>query len=292
MMILKLLRVRHWVKNLFIFLPIFFSGELFDIYKSYNTLLACVAFSFIASFVYIINDIFDINFDKNHREKKRRPIASGKISKNSATIIGVSLLFIGLTILFFLSYSSFMITMIYVILNFLYSIKLKHIAIVDFVIVSLGFVIRIIIGSDVSKVDLTNWTIVLVFLLSLFLAVSKRRDDVYQFEHEKKMNRKVVTQYNLKFMDKILNIISSSLLVTYLLFITSAEISDKYTQEYLLITFVFVLIGVFRYNQISYVFNQSGSPVKILFTDKFLQIVIICWIATFFVIIYSTTLLT
>lgn len=282
----KLIRLNNWVKNLFIFIPLFFSSELLNSNKFILTLFGAIGFSFVTSFVYIINDIFDIDFDKNHPDKKYRPISSGLISIRKSIIIGLFLFFIGLTTLWFTSFHSFLITVFYFILNVLYSYKLKHIPIIDFVVVSIGFVIRIFIGGEIGEIELSKWITVLIFLLSLFLAVTKRRDDVYQFQEQNKVNRKVVEKYTVEFMDKVITIVSSVLLVSYLLFITSEDVIIRYSNNSLLITFIFVLIGIFRYNQITYVYNKSGSPIKILFRDRFLQIILFCWTLTFFIVIY------
>ena len=129
--------------------------------------------------------------------------------------------------------------------------------------------------------------IVMVFLISLFIAVTKRRDDVYLYESENIINRKVIVKYTVEYMDKLITIISSTLLVSYLLFITSESVISRYPSRYLILSFLFVLIGVFRYNQITYVENKSGSPIKILFKDLFLQITLFFWVLTFFIVIYS-----
>jgi decaprenyl-phosphate phosphoribosyltransferase len=286
MKFLKLIRINNWVKNLFIFIPLFFSSELFNTDKFIQTLLVAIGFSFITSFVYIINDIFDIDFDKNHPNKKNRPITSGIISIRKSIIIGLFLSITGFTILWFSSFSAFLLSILYFVLNFLYSYRLKHIPIIDLVIIAIGFVIRILIGSFVGEIVLFDSIIVMVFLLSLFIAISKRRDDVFQFQFEDKINRKVVNKYTLEFINILITVTSSVLLVSYLLFITSDDIVSTYSSNYLLITFVFVLIGVFRYNQITFVLNKSGSPLKIFFKDRFLQIILFCWILIFFIIIY------
>ena len=265
----RLIRTNNWVKNLFIPLPLFFSGEFFDLTKLSYTFFTMIGFSLVTSFVYILNDIFDIEFDRVHPEKKHRPIPSGKISIKQSLIVGVFLLSAGLISLWEISLNSFLLTVFYILLNFLYSIKLKQIPIVDLVIVAIGFVVRILIGGDVGNVELTQWIIVMVFLLSLLIAVTKRRDDVYQYELEKKINRKVVSKYTVEYMDKLITIISSTLLVSYLLFITSESVISRYPSKYLIISFLFVLMGLFRYNQITYVENKSGSPVKIFFLKTY-----------------------
>ena len=283
---LKLVRINNWVKNLFIFIPLFFSSDLLNLDKFTLTLFGSIGFSLVTSFVYIINDIFDIDFDKNHPDKKNRPIPSGIISIRKSLLIGLILFILGLITLWFISFHSFLITIFYFILNVSYSYKLKHVPIIDFVVISIGFVIRILIGGVIGEIELSQWIIVMVFLLSLFIAVTKRRDDAYQFEVEDKVNRKVVYKYTVEFIDKIITIVSSVLIVSYLLFITSEDVVLRYSTNSLLITFIFVLIGIFRYNQITYVYNKSGSPIKILFKDRFLQIILFCWTLTFFVIIY------
>jgi decaprenyl-phosphate phosphoribosyltransferase len=284
--IIKLLRIKHWVKNLFIFIPIFFSGDLFSSEKLITTSIVFIGFSLIASFVYIINDAFDIDFDKNHPTKKNRPLASGQITLKKALLIGSGLLILGLSLIFYVSFESFIVAIIYFVLNILYSSILKHISIVDIIIISLGFVFRILIGGFAGEIELSKWIIIMVFLLSLFLAVSKRRDDVFQFAHHNKINRSVVSQYNLEFMDKLISIISTTLLVSYLIFISADEVMNKYPSEFHIFSFLFVIMGVFRYNQITYVDNKSGSPVKIFFNDIFLKLILTLWIILFLFIIY------
>lgn len=286
-MYLQLLRIDNWVKNLFILFPLFFSGEFIDLEKFLNTLYVSLGFSLVTSFVYIINDIFDRGFDKIHPTKRYRPIAAGKISIVFALAISILILSFGLISIWELSKTCFFYTSFYVVLNLFYSIKLKHVPIIDFVIVSIGFIIRILIGGEIGGIELTQWMIVMVFLLSLLISVTKRRDDVYQYEFENKTNRIVVSKYTVEYMDKLITIISSVLLVSYLLFITSENVTSRYPSKFLIISFLFVLIGVFRYNQITYVQNKSGSPLKILFKDIFLQITLLCWILTFFFVIYT-----
>jgi 4-hydroxybenzoate polyprenyltransferase len=287
---IELIRVNNWVKNLFILLPLFFSAELFDSIKFLKIFYSIIGFSLVTSFVYIINDIFDIEFDKIHSEKKHRPIPAGKISITQSLIIGAFALSLGLTVLWTISFNSFLFTIIYILLNILYSVILKQLPIVDFIIVALGFVIRILIGGDIGNIELTQWMIVMVFLLSLFIAVTKRRDDVCEYELKKKINRKVVLKYTVEYMDKLITIISSTLLVSYLLFITSESVISRYPSKYLIVSFLFVLVGIFRYNQITYVENKSGSPVKIFFKDIFLQITLLLWVLTFFLVIYTNIL--
>ena len=291
MLYLRLFRVDNWIKNLFILLPLFFSAQFFYLDKLIHALEAFFAFSLVTSSVYIVNDIFDINFDKGHHEKKHRPLASGKISIRNSLILGFISLLVGFILMYNLNIIALNFTLFYFGLNIFYSSKLKHIPIVDFIIISIGFVLRIFIGSEIGEINLTQWMILLVFLLSLLIAVSKRRDDVFLYEKTNKINRKVVQEYSLEFIDKTISIISSVLIVAYLLFITSPEVYSRYNTDYIYFTFLPVLIGILRFNQLTYVYNKSGSPIKILFKDRFLQLVIILWILSYFIIIYGHKLL-
>tara|TARA_Y100000741_G_scaffold364801_1_gene357078 strand:- start:1507 stop:2370 length:864 start_codon:yes stop_codon:yes gene_type:complete len=283
---IELVRLNNWVKNLFIFIPLFFSSELFNSEKFTNTLIVFLGFCFVASFVYIINDVLDLEFDKNHSEKKKRPIVSKQISIKRALIIAAILLLTGVFIIGKLNMNVLYLSLFYVILNIMYSFKLKHFPIIDFFIISVGFVIRILMGGEIGEIILSKWIILMVFLLSLFIAVSKRRDDVFQYEEKDQLNRLVVEKYSLVFMDKIITIISSVLIVSYLLFVTSEEVMLRYKSDNLIFTFIFVLLGIFRYNQLTYVYRNTGSPLKIFFKDRFLQTVIFLWIFIFFYILY------
>jgi len=282
----RLFRISHWIKNLFILLPLFFAGELGNLEKTLVTMAVIVGFSFVTSLVYVINDIFDLEFDKNHSEKKLRPISSGVISIPRGITAGLIIASVGFGILWASSLQAFLLTLGYLVLNLLYSYALKHIPIVDFVVIAVGFVLRILIGGEVGDIELTQWMLIMVFLLSLFIAVTKRRDDVYQFEFANSINRSVLDKYTVAYMDKLITIISSTLLVSYLIFVTSENVNERYSSMYLISSFLFVLIGVFRYNQITYVYNRSGSPIQILYTDTFMQITLLLWIATFSISIY------
>ena len=288
MQILKLLRINNWVKNVFILMPLFFSGQFFDYDKFLDNIIVLIGFSLIASSVYIINDLFDLKYDKTHPEKKFRPLASGKISIGFSIKFAILLVIIGHLIIYVKSLDCMIISFLYFTINLFYSYKLKQIPIIDFVIISIGFVLRLFIGGEISSIELSNWIIIMVLLISIFIAASKRRDDVYNYEIHNKIHRDVVKKYNLIFIDKIITIVSSVLIVSYLLFITSEEILSKHNfPKILIFTFLLVLIGILRFNQITYVHKKSSSPIKIFFKDSFLQIILIIWILSYLYVIYN-----
>ena len=184
------------------------------------------------------------------------------------------------------SIQAFIVLLIYIALNILYSFRLKHVAIVDITIISVGFVLRILIGAFVTETPLSKWIVTMTFLLALFLAFAKRRDDVLHFMTTGKKMRKVIDGYNLKLIDGAMVIMSSVVIVSYLLYTTSPEVVKRFNNEYLYLTSFFVVIGILRYMQITLVKNNSGSPTKILLKDKFLIIVILSWLTSFLFLIY------
>lgn len=283
---IKLIRPHQYVKNIFIFMPAFFSGDLLNIGLFLQILLAFFAFSLSASAVYIFNDYQDIENDRKHPRKKNRPLASGDISIRSALLLMLFLLFFSLTVMFFLSLNSFLFLLSYLLLNLFYSIYLKHIAILDVSSIALGFVLRLFVGAFVADVPLSMWIVIMTFLLALFIALAKRRDDVLLYNDNDIKARKVVDGYNKKFIDSLMLVISPVVIVVYILYITSETIIGRMQNDYIYTTAFFVILGIMRYLQITFVENNTGSPTKIVLGDKMLKIIITLWLFSFFWIIY------
>lgn len=284
--ILKLIRPHQYIKNLFIIAPLFFAGAITDQQALIASLLAFVFFSISASAIYVLNDLKDVNEDRLHPVKCDRPIASGRISIPQAWIIFTGLLALGLLGAYWLSEMLFYIVLLYVMLNVLYSFGLKHISIVDIAIIAFGFVLRILAGSAVIQIPPSMWIILMTFLLALFLALAKRRDDVL-LATQGKQTRKNIDGYNLEFVNAAMVIMSSVVTVSYIFYTISDEVQMRLQTEYLYLTVIFVILGIMRYMQITFVENNSGSPTKIVLKDRFLQITIVLWAAAFGAIIYS-----
>jgi len=283
---ISLLRPHQYTKNFFIFLPLFFGGKLLVPGLLGRTILAWCAFCMVTSSVYIFNDIIDRDFDRKHDKKKNRPIASGAISIHHALMIMGFLAVIGLSISYILTPFMFFLAFGYMIMNIAYSLKLKHIAIIDVFIIGIGFLIRIFIGGVVTGITLSMWIILMTFLLSLFLALAKRRDDVLIFVQSGVKMREVVDGYNIPFLDTAMAVMSSILIVSYIMYTVSEDMADRFQSEYLYLTVIFVILGVMRYFQLTYVEKRSDSPSVILLTDRFLQATIVGWILTFGIILY------
>jgi 4-hydroxybenzoate polyprenyltransferase len=281
LLVLKLLRFHQYIKNLFIFLPLFFALKITNIDLLLRAFVAFIAFSFTASAIYILNDYFDIEEDKKHPKKKYRPLASGEISKKEAIVIMVILFLFGIAIMSFVSFKALIVLLFYVFLNIGYSYYLKHVPIIDVSIIAIGFVLRLFVGAFVTNVYLSMWIVLMTFLLALFLALAKRRDDVLIFNKTGKKMRKVIDGYNIDFLNIAMAIMASVVIVAYIMYTTSKEVIEKFHNNYLYISSVFVILGILRYLQISFVYEDSGSPTKIVLKDRFVQLVILGWIMYF-----------
>ena len=283
-----LLRPKQYIKNIFIFLPLFFMGQVTDIELFVKASLAFVAFSLSASAVYIFNDYEDIKDDRKHPKKKYRPLAAGTISKNTALLLMIILFIIGFTLMAAISLKALVILSIYVILNILYSLKLKRIAVLDVTIIAIGFVSRLFVGSFAYEIQLTIWIVIMTFLLALFMALAKRRDDILIFLKSGNKMRKSIDGYNLQLVDGSMMIMSAVVIVAYLLYTTSQEIIEKFQSENLYLTTLFVIFGLMRYLQITLVEKNSDSPTETIFKDKIMQINLLLWVLSFIWLIYMT----
>lgn len=282
---LQLMRIHQWVKNFFIFLPLFFSFKMDHIPLLIADLWAFVGFCLIASSIYIINDWNDIATDRFHPEKRNRPLASGAINKKEALLMILSLVAVGVSVYIFVlgNYIAFALLVSYFILNIFYSLRLKHIPVIDISIVAIGFVIRIFIGGVVTDTPLSRWIVVMTFLLAIFLALGKRRDDVVIYEETGDKVRKNVDGYNIPFLNVAIVVVAAVMMVAYIMYTISPEVTER-NGDNLYLTSFFVFVGLFRYLQIIFVEDRSGNPTLIFLKDNFIRIIIILWIISFFVI--------
>jgi len=277
-------RVHHYIKNLFIFLPAFFAFKISDPFVLSKTIYAFISFSLVASAIYIFNDIIDANSDSLHPRKKFRPIAAGIISKKLALSISIFLLSSSFAISLKLDFMIFLLIFFYALLNVAYSLILKKFALIDVFTIALGFVIRLFVGSIASNVDLSNWIVTLTFLLSLFLAFSKRRDDLI-FKHSLK-TRESINGYSLEFINSSMNILATMTILSYVLWSISPEVISRLNSDKIYLSSVFVILGVLRYLQYAYLHNDTGSPTKVLLKDVFIQICIISWALSLYLVFY------
>lgn len=289
--LLKLIRPHQWLKNVFVMIPMFFGGSLLDPSDIRASVVTFFAFSFIASSVYCFNDIIDVEADRRHPVKCKRPIASGAISVRSAWALMALMFLLSVgTVCLLDTYSHVinvgLVILIYYILNILYCSKLKQYAIVDVCIIAFGFVLRVLAGGFATDIALSKWLVLMTFLLTLFLSFAKRRDDVLRMNETGEPPRKNTIRYNLTFINQAITITASVTLVCYIMYTVSPEVVNRFHSDLLYLTSVFVLLGLLRYIQITVVDKRSGDPTKMMFRDRFTQCVVLLWALTFLVLIY------
>ncbi len=283
---IKLLRPKDWAKNIFLFIPLFFAGEITDTGKVLEVLLGFIAFSAAASSIYILNDYRDIEDDRKHPVKKFRPLASGAVSKSIALIIAIGLIIFAFGLAWYIRDKFLFVLAIYYVINLGYSFGLKNVSILDIILLAAGFVLRVKAGSVIAQVPLSEWIIIMVFLLALFMAIGKRRDDVILKLSSGQDMRKSIKGYNLDFLNTLMALICAVIIVAYFMYTMSEEVMVRYQTHRLYYTCLFVVAGIMRYLQIIFVIADSGSPTKILYKDRFIQVVLLLWAASFFAIIY------
>ena len=287
---IQLLRPLQWLKNVFVFAPIFFSNNLLKWELLWPTLIVFAAFCLISSSIYCFNDLKDVEADRQHPKKKKRPIASGAVSVRSGYIIMI-LCTIGAFALLPMAESVntpylYMIVAAYWLMNIAYCVRLKQIAILDVSIIAIGFVMRVLTGGITTDIWISHWLVLMTFLVTLFLAFTKRNDDYRIYEQTGIKPRVSITGYNKTFINEATAIVASVTLVCYIMYTMSDDVIARMGTHYVYLTCGWVLAGMLRYLQSMIVFGLSGSPTKSLVKDHFIQFCVLGWIATFFVIIY------
>ena len=289
--ILKLIRPHQWLKNAFVLMPMFFGGSLLDPEDIRASVLTFLAYSFVASSVYCFNDINDVEADRRHPVKCKRPLASGAVSMGTAWMLMALMFVLAALMTALLGDRGHIlkvggVLLFYYILNICYCAKLKQYAIVDVCIVALGFVLRVLAGGFATDITLSKWLVLMTFLLTLFLSFAKRRDDVLRMNETGEPPRKNTIRYNLTFINQAITITASVTLVCYIMYTVSPEVVARLGSDLLYLTSVFVLLGLLRYMQITVVDKKSGDPTKIMLRDRFTQLVVVLWALTFLILIY------
>ena len=287
---IQLLRPLQWIKNGFVFAPVFFSNHLLEWEFFLPTFIVFLSFCLISSSIYCFNDLQDVEADRQHPKKCKRPIASGSISVKAGYAM-MLLCLIGAFALLPLAKSVntpylYIIIGSYWLMNIAYCLRLKQIAILDVSIIAIGFVMRVLAGGVATNIRISHWLVLMTFLVTLFLAFTKRNDDYRLYEQTGQKPRVSITGYNKTFINEATAIIASVTMVCYIMYTMSPEVIERMGTRYVYLTSGWVLAGLLRYLQNMIVYGLSGSPTKSLVKDHFIQICIIGWIASFFAIIY------
>jgi 4-hydroxybenzoate polyprenyltransferase len=281
------LRPKQWVKNVFIFAPMIFSLHLFQLAYIRNSLIAFFLFSLVSGSVYVFNDVIDRKKDQFHPEKKNRPIAAGKLGIPAALTSAGILLLMVLLAAAELNRAFFLIALVYCLVNVLYSLLLKTVVIIDIMIIALGFVLRVMAGGAINRIPLYPWILISTFLLAIFLALIKRRQELLKMKKEDPglPTRLTLKSYNVSLLDQMISISTAATLISYIMYVLSPEVQVKFHSQRLYYTVPFVIFGIFRYLFLSYTKGEGESPSEIIYTDLPFTLNIILWVVVFIVLV-------
>jgi 4-hydroxybenzoate polyprenyltransferase len=279
-----LLRPEQWIKNLFVVAPLFFTPPALSLASAAAVAGGVLSFCLLASAIYIVNDYLDREADRNHPTKARRPLAAGTVSVSVALALLILLLTGGFALALWLSPAFAAVGAAYVAMNLAYSLRLKHVAIVDVLIIALSFVLRVLAGNVLIAVEPSAWILIVSGLLALFLALAKRRDDLVKSLDGQ--HRRSLAGYSQTFLDTAVAVVLGALLVTYMIYTTDRQVMAELGTERLVYTVIFLIAGVLRYLQITLVENRSGSPTTVVLTDRFLIVTGALWAVTLAALIH------
>ena len=283
--IIKSLRIKQWIKNGFLFAGIIFDGQLFNINAFFQTTVGFLIFCLLSSSVYYINDVFDKEADKQHPIKSSRPIASGRIQVGTAIFIALLMSSLAFIAAYFLSIEFLILCTIYFLLNILYSKWLKHIPILDVMIIAAGFVIRVAAGVSLIKVErFSPWLYMVTTLLSLFIGFGKRRAELVLLSKDANKHRIVFEGYSIPFLDQLITIVSSTTVIAYSLYSFSAP--NLPANHSMMLTIPFVLYGIFRYLYLIQIEQSGGAPEELVLKDKPLQLSVIFYGISVLIVFY------
>jgi 4-hydroxybenzoate polyprenyltransferase len=280
------MRPKQWSKNFIIFAGLVFSQNFFHLTSLRISVLAFVAFCFNASSVYLINDLKDLEQDKLHPVKKLRPLPAGRITPAQAVIFAILLSASSLALAFSLNPKFGVLLAGYWTMMIFYTFRLKHVVIVDILIISSGFIIRAISGAVVLDVMISRWLIACTIFLSLFLILAKRRNEIIELGSEAASHRAILQEYGVNFLDQMIAVVTACTIFSYVLYTVDPETIAKFHTHGLIFTVPFVIYGIFRYLYLVYQRNLGGRPEVLLLTDRPLILCMGLWIAAAMLIVY------
>lgn len=280
------MRPKQWTKNAFVFAGLLFSKNIFQLLLLGKVIAAFLLFCAVSGSVYIINDIIDAEKDRNHPEKKKRPIASGKLGRIPAGIIAGFIIILSFFSAFLLHTEFGIICLVYFFMNLGYSFYLKNQVIVDVLTIAVGFVLRAVAGAVVIDVEISPWLLVCTLLLALFLGLCKRRNELMLANEMPSKHRLVLEEYSDELLDQMIAVVTASAFMSYALYTISEKVRTEFHTTNLQFTIPFVLFGIFRYLYLVHKKNLGGSPELILLSDKPMIIDLSLWILSVTAILY------
>lgn len=283
--LIKSMRIRQWTKNVFVLAAVVFDRQLGNPNALLKSLAGFFIFCLLSSSVYLINDVLDAEADRQHPEKRNRPIASGALSPSVAIIAAVMLILVTIPAAFVLSNGFGWVSLAYLVLNFAYSTWLKHIPLLDVMIIAAGFVMRVAAGVFLVTVErFSPWLYVVTTLGALYIGFGKRRSELALLDKDANQHRRVLDGYTIQLLDQLILIVSSTTIIAYSLYTFSAP--NLPSNHSMMLTIPFVLYGVFRYLYLIQIKEAGGAPEELLLTDRPLQATIILWGIAVLIIFY------
>ena len=261
------MRPKQWVKNLLVFAALIFSKNLVHVPSALKSVAAFAVFCVLSGAVYIINDLMDREGDRSHPRKRNRPIASGRVKPGPAVVWAAVSVAGSLVAAWFIDWRFCAIGAGYFVMQLAYSVRLKHVVVLDVIIVAIGFALRAIAGTFAINVGVSSWLFVVTLLLALFVAVAKRRHELVNLEGGGITHRSVLGKYSQSLLDQMMAVATSATVVAYCLYTIAPETVQKFGSRYLIFTLPFVLYGIYRYLYLVYRKEQGGTPEKVFLTD-------------------------
>lgn len=284
--LIKTMRPNQWTKNLIIFAGVIFAQQLSSLGSLFKTVAAFSLFCLLSSAIYIINDIKDVEKDRVHPLKSKRPIAAGELSLSFAVISTVGISSASLLLAFLLDSSFGLVALLYFALLCAYSFYLKHVVILDVLTIAIGFVLRAIAGAVVIHVAFSSWLLLCTILLALFLGLSKRRHELVLLGENAHSHRKILEEYSPYLLDQMIGVVTASTLMAYALYTMAPETIQKFGTKYMILTIPFVIYGIFRYLYLVHHKEQGGNPTTIMIIDKPILINVLLWALVSILVIY------
>ncbi len=281
-----LIRPVQWIKNTVVLAALVFAGEITSVASVETALAAMVVFCLLSSAVYVFNDLIDREQDQQHPLKKMRPIASGRVSPTVAVVLMLILLAVALAGAYLIGPLFLLVSAAFIVLNLTYTIWLKNIVIVDVMSIGISFVLRALAGAVAIDVPASTWMLINTLFLALFLAFGKRRHELLLLEDSATAHRKILGRYSPYLLDQLIAVVTPSVVVMYMLYSFSTEVSTKLGTDMLFLTIPFVIYGVFRYLYLIHKEECGGSPTKVLISDMPILITVVLWILTVIMVLY------
>ncbi len=273
--ILEMMRPKQWTKNLLVFAALIFTGNILNVQMALKSIVAFICFCLVTSGIYLFNDIVDLEEDKHHPMKSKRPLARGSVAPRLAGFVSLFLALLGVLCSLWLSIDFVVILLVYLLLFIAYSFLLKHVVIIDVFTIAFGFVLRAAAGAYVLNLTISPWLLICTILLALFLGLGKRRHELLVLKGNAQKHRKILNEYSEGLLDQMISVVSSATVVAYSLYTFTSPTSEK--KHGLMLTIPFVLFGIFRYLYLMHKKNLGGNPEAVLLSDVWLASDIVLW---------------